>query len=213
MSKTNKSILGNTSNNNHGQSTSPETAYSSNFISPDPIPQVPISIGKYLSCSDNKENSINDMEIQEEENISQKSNDTNDQLDFTEIIATYENAKEAIKKNSGDTKKLQALKFNTEKDSHRIVVTYDQKSTKKKIIEDLSATIDLEEENPYFNKLPNLNVTNINKIDNSSNSIVNQKDSQLFQFDEYSYHEKTNESLLKPDFLKFTNGITKSKNY
>ena len=32
--------------------------------------------------------------------------------------------------------------------------------------------------------IPNLNVTNINKIDNSSNSIVNQKDSQLFQFDE-----------------------------
>jgi hypothetical protein len=211
MNKSNKNILGNI--NIHGTSISPDTANSSNVISPDPIPQEPISIGKYLNCSDHKENIINDMEIQEEDNQSVKSNDTDDQLDFTELIATYENAKEAIKKNSGDRKKLQALKFNTEKDSNRIVVTYDPKSTKKKIIDDLTTTINLDQDNSFITKSTNLNVTNINRIENSSINNTNQKDSQLFQFEDYSYDEKANESLLKADFLKFSNGLAKSKNY
>jgi hypothetical protein len=85
MNKSNKNILGNI--NIHGTCISPDTANSSNLISPDPIPQEPISIGKYLNCSDHKENIINDMEIQEEDNQSVKSNDTDDQLDFTELIA------------------------------------------------------------------------------------------------------------------------------
>ncbi len=216
MNKNSKNILGNI--NIHGNSTTNIEINSNNFSSdPQDHPQEPITIQNYINIDDQPDTKIL------EDNHSAKSDDTDTALDYTDLLATYENAKEEIKKNSGDKKKLQALNFKTDNNSNKILVTYDHMS-KKKLMDDFKPTLldqnICENEISVISKSTGLNNT-LNNFENSSITNTNNvghlnqkhKDSISFQFDEYSFEGAGSESFMKSDFLKFSNGVAKNKNY
>jgi hypothetical protein len=131
------------------------------------------------------------------------SNLSEDEFNCDELLATYDKAKEEIKKNSGDRKKLQALKFNTE--NNKIVSHYDSLS-KKKLFPDEVEIIPEDVRENIINKIPaaeKITRETLNSPSEDSSEVV-------ISLDDYSLNFR--EDNFKNNFLNYNRNPLKSKN-
>jgi hypothetical protein len=143
-----------------------------------------MTIKEYLKNNENNYKNMNKKEFEKDDCVSLKSNDTDTALNYMDLFASYDCAKDAIKHNSGDKTKLQKIHFETK--DNKIILCEEEKSKVKATKLDFSLC-SKSTETP----------TDESQKNKSSDS---KTDSIEIFLEEYSLDK--NEEFVKKDFLK-----------